>query len=215
MGVAAFSAASTTAARHLWSGAQARRANQPRLKVTVMEIIYPGEKIADVPSYVAVRLTNIGNVPVRLHSTCFSWRVPFGRSAWLARPMDEQGDRHVPAHRYPFALLPNTSDTIFLEETGSFNNSMPRILHRGKLPPTFVAKWIRAFVYTDGGQLFRASLDGTIRKQISAIAATPVEERPQLSAYQLPGRRLPSSSIGSRPRGRRAGNSQGARLWMR
>lgn len=82
-----------------------------------------------------------------------------------------RGDGHIAAHRYPFVLVPNTSDNIFLTQIERFEHDVPRILHRGRLPPTLAARWLRAYVYTDGGSLFRATLDGTIRKHIREPAS--------------------------------------------
>lgn len=180
-GIAALGAISTTAAVivALRSSLQARRASRPSLKarVTVMMVIYPGQKPSVVPTYVALRLTNVGNVPIRLHSGCFSWRIPLSKAAWMAQPMDEKGDDHVQAHRYPFALLPNTSDTLFLTQIERFErDGLPRILREGKLPTALAARWLRAYVYTDDGSLFRASLDSTIRKRIRAFAAAGASE---------------------------------------
>ncbi len=125
-----------------------------------------------MPTYIAVRLTNVGNVPIRLHSSCFSWRIPFSKAAWMAQPMDEKGDEHIQAHRYPFALLPNTSDTLFLTKIERFErDALPRILGKARLPTPLAVRWLRGYVYTDDGSLFRASLDSTIRKTIRAVAA--------------------------------------------
>ena len=136
-----------------------------------MQMIYGGIEISAPPTCVAVRLTNVGNVPIRLHWTFFFWRVPFGKSEWLAHPMDENGDEHIAAHQYPFALLPNTSDTLFLHQIGRFERHALRILSRGKLPPALAARWLWAYVRTDDGSLFHASLDSTLRKRIRTIAA--------------------------------------------
>jgi len=114
----------------------AKRANRPRLvaRVSVSQIIYgDGRPIEAAPTYVTVRLINVGTVPIRLHSNLFSWRLRFdNRNAWLAMPVDESGDGQVTVRRYPFVLLPRTSETIFLITLDQFNSTMPHILDKGR-----------------------------------------------------------------------------------
>ena len=177
-GIAALGAFGTVAAVivALWTSQQARRATRPKLKarVTVMQIFYAGIDLEAIPTYVALQLTNIGSVPIRFHSTCFSWRLPYRRSAWMAQPVDERGDQHVDVHPYPFTLHPNTSNTMLLTEIGIFDaEAMPRIIRQGKLPRWLVVRWLRAVVYTDDGSLFRARLDSTIREHIRKADGAP------------------------------------------
>ena len=118
--IALLEAVSTTAAVivALWVSYAAKRANQPRLRasVQVMQIIYgDGRPIDDAPTYVTVLVTNVGPVPVRLHSNLFSYHLRFTKNPWwLVMPVDEAGDGPVTRRQYPFVLLPHTSETIFL-----------------------------------------------------------------------------------------------------
>lgn len=94
-GIAVLEALSTTAAVvvALWSTRVARGASKPKLKarVSVMQIFGNDTDLKATPTYIAVRLTNIGNVPIRMHSTCFSWRLPSSKTSWAALPLDENG----------------------------------------------------------------------------------------------------------------------------
>ena len=163
-------AVSTTAAVivALTASYAAKRANLPRLvaRVSVSQIIYgDGRPIEVAPTYVTVQLTNVGTVPIRLHSNLFSWRLRFNKeNAWLAVPVDESGDSHVTVRRYPFVLLPRTSETIFLTAIDHFKSAMPRILDSGRFGRKISARLLRGIIYTDDGSYFRANLDGLRRK---------------------------------------------------
>src|SRR6516165_2883457 len=109
--IALLEAVSTTAAIivALYVSYAARRTNLPRLvALAAISIIYAdGRPPATAPRYVTVRLTNVGNVPIRLNSNFFSWQLRFNRkTAWLAIPVDEAGDNHEPVRQYPFVLMP-------------------------------------------------------------------------------------------------------------
>ena len=169
--VAALSAFSTTAAVivALWAGNFSRTAAKPKLKarVSFWQIVGERSDLGAMPTYVAVRLTNVGKMPIRLQSTCFSWRIPPARNSWAALPVDEQGDGHIGAHQYPFILHPNTSDTLFLASLERFHAEMPKILSAAKLLPTRAAKKLRAYVYTDDGSLFRADISEEVTNEIA------------------------------------------------
>jgi hypothetical protein len=166
--IALLEAVSTTAAVivALSVSYAAKRANRPRLtaRATISLIIYgDGRTIEDAPTYITVQLTNVGQVPIRLHSTLFSWRIPFMRNAWMAMPVDELGDEHVPKRSYPFVLFPNTSETIYLSSLERFKAHIPRILDSGRLGRKISARFVRGSVYTDDGSLFRARLSADLR----------------------------------------------------
>jgi hypothetical protein len=173
--IALLEAASTTAAVivALSVSYAAKRANRPRLKAraAISQIIYgDGQPIEDAPTYITVQLTNVGPVPIRLHSNLFSWRLPFTRSVWLAMPVDERGDDHVPVRRYPLVLLPNTSETIYLNSLERFKARIPRILDSGRFGRKISARFVRGSIYTDGGSLFRASLSGDLHALWKEVA---------------------------------------------
>jgi hypothetical protein len=172
--IALLEAVSTTAAVivALTAAYAAKRVNRPRLTavVSVMQIIHgDGRPISEAPTYIAVRLTNVGMVPIRLHSNLFSWSLPFEKTAWLAMPVDESGDGHVTQRRYPFVLLPRTSETVFFTAIDRFKTDMPRILGSGRFGRKISAKLLRGIVYTDDGSRFRASFDGSFRKELAAL----------------------------------------------
>ena len=175
-GIAALGALSTTAAVivALWSGLHASRASRAKLKarVSIMQVIDQSTNLEAIPTYIAVRLTNIGAVPIRLHSTCFSWRMPLSRTAWAALPLDENGDGIIHPRRYPFVLLPNTTETIFLSPINRFHEIVPRILSSGKLSPSLAAKLLSGSVYADGGSLHPAKIGGDVREELVKISRT-------------------------------------------
>jgi hypothetical protein len=164
--IALLEAASTTAAVivALWVSYAAKRAGQPRLtaSVQVMQIIYgDGRPIEDAPTYVAVRVTNVGPVPVRLHSNLFSYHLRFTKSPWwLVMPVDEPGDGHVTRRQYPFVLLPHTSETIFLTAIERFRSDTPRILDSRWFGRKIATRLLRGTIYADGAGQFRADLRG-------------------------------------------------------
>lgn len=184
--IAAFGVLGTTVAVvvALRSSAQARKAAQPQLKamVSVQDIFYALDEIYPTtrtsPSYVAVRLTNTGNVPVRIGSNCFSWRLPFGKGVWWVPPIDLRGDDHIDRRQYPLDLLPNTSETLFLSPLQQFEDGLPRLLQSGRLPVSFAARWLTATVYTDGGKLFPVTVDESLKVSVRKIAVSekPVRE---------------------------------------
>jgi hypothetical protein len=163
--VALLEAVSTTAAVivALTVSYAAKRANLPRLaaRVSVSQIIYGDGRPTEVaPTYVTVRLTNVGTVPIRLHSNLFSWRLRFdNKTAWLAKPADESGDGNVTVRKYLFVLLPRTSETIFLTALDQFKSAMPKILDSGRFGRKISARLLRGIIYTDDGSYFRANLD--------------------------------------------------------
>lgn len=174
--VAALSAWATTLGVliSLQASWRARRDSRPQLEanVTIMKVIYPGRApISDAPAYVVLRLTNVGKVPIRLQATCFSWRLPFSKGGWLAQPMDQEGDRHIPARRYPLTLMPNTSEIMYLSQIERFERDTPRILQRRKMPAGVTARLLRANVYTDDGSLFPVAIDGPIRECLRKLVA--------------------------------------------
>jgi len=139
----------------------AKRANLPRLvaRVSVSQIIYSDTW------YLTVLLTNVGAVPIRLHSNLFSWSLLFNkRTAWLAMPVDSGGsDIYVTVREYPFVLLPHTSETIFLTTLDQFKSAVPRILDSGRFGRKISARLLRGIIYTDDGSYFRVNLDGLRR----------------------------------------------------
>jgi hypothetical protein len=177
-GIAALSALATTAAVvvALRASRQAHMLSQPRLRARVTAVLFGyGDGRTETSPYIALRLDNVGNVPIRLNSTCFSWRVPFsGSHWWLVMPVDEFGDQHISARDYPFTMKPHTSDNVFLTPLETFENDMmPRILGAGRLPKFVAARLIRGYVYVDGGSQFRADLDGNLHKHIRVAVARP------------------------------------------
>ena len=169
--IALLEAISTTAAVivAMWVSYAAKRANRPRLRasVQVMQVIYgDGRPIEDAPTYVAARLTNVGPVPVRLHSNLFSYHLAFTKNPWwLVMPVDEPGDGHVTRRQYPFVLLPHTSETIFLTEIERFRSDMPRILDSGWFGRKIATRLLRGTIFADGAGQFRADLRG-LRKEL-------------------------------------------------
>ncbi len=172
-------ALSTTAAVivALWTSYATKRASLPRItaKVSVMLIIHgdgrPKEKI---PQYIAVRLTNKGSVAVKLNSTCFSWRLAFSKKAWLACPIDENGDGDVSVRKYPIVILPRTSETIFLTSIKVFKEITPEILYTGRFSRKISARLLRGYVYADDGSFFRAKLDDSFRKELALVVSGTV-----------------------------------------
>jgi hypothetical protein len=73
-----------------------------------------------------------------------------------------------------FVLLPNTSDTMFLTVIARFRDSVARMIGNGKLARWIAARWLRAFVYSDGGVLFKVEITSSVRKVIRAVAAAPL-----------------------------------------
>jgi hypothetical protein len=167
--IALLEAVSTTAAVivALSVSYAAKRTSLPRLvaRVLVLQIISDGDSEVIKPTYVAVRLTNVGTVPIRLHSNLFSWQLRFNnKAAWLAVPVDEAGDGRVAVRQYPFVLVPRTSETIFLTSLDQFNATMPRILDSGRFGRKISTRLLRGIIYTDDGTYFRVNLDGLRRK---------------------------------------------------
>jgi hypothetical protein len=174
--IALIEAISTTVAVvvALWASYYAKRASRPKLKswISVSQIIFgDGSSINKAPTYITVRITNIGSVPLRLHSTFFSWRLPFTKTAWLAMPVDEHGDKHVAVRSYPFTLLPNTSAMFFLTSIEQFRSYTPRMLNSGRFGRWLSTKFLRGSVYTDDGSLFKAAFDGNFRKELADLAS--------------------------------------------
>jgi hypothetical protein len=166
--IALLEAVSTTAAVivALSVSYAAKRASLPHLVADVLVLqMSDGDGEMIKPSYVAVRLTNVGTVPIRLHSNLFSWRLRFNnKDAWLAVPLDESGDGRVAVRQYPFVLVPRTSETIFLTALDQFNATMPRILDSGHFGRKISTRLLRGIIYTDDGSYFRVNLDGLRRK---------------------------------------------------
>ncbi len=98
--------------------------------------------------------------------------MPLSRTAWAALPLDENGDGIIHPRRYPFVLLPNTTETMFLSPINRFHEIVPRILNSGKFPPSLAARLLRGSVYADGGSLHRAEIGGDVRKELVKIGRT-------------------------------------------
>lgn len=172
--IALIEAVSTTAAVivALVASYAATQASRPKLAagLAVMKVLYAmPSAIEGMPTYIAVRLTNTGTVPVRLHSNLFSWQLPFVKSAWMAIPVDEQGDGHISQRRYPFVVMPKTSETIYLTSLENFRSKMPEILDNGRFGRRISARLLRGIVYTDDGSYFRASLNSSFRKELGRL----------------------------------------------
>lgn len=181
--IALLEAVSTSAAVivALWASYTAKRASLPRLsaQVSVMLIIHgDGRPKENIPRYIAVKLTNKGSGAIKLNSTCFSWRLPFTKQAWLALPLDENGDGIVTVRRYPLIILPRTSETIFLTSLQTFREYVPGILNSGKFGRKISARLLRGYVYADDGSPFRASLEGSFWKELASIIHEPPSQLP-------------------------------------
>jgi hypothetical protein len=139
----------------------AKRANRPRLTaraVVSLIIAVDDRPIEDIPKYITIQLTNVGQVPIRLHSTLLSWRIPFTRKAWVALPVDRVGDEHVTKRDYPFVLFPNTSERICLSSLERFKENIQHIPDSGRFGRKVSARFVRGLIYTDDGSLFRVRL---------------------------------------------------------
>lgn len=163
----------------LWASFAAKNAARPRLRasVSIMLVIYGDGRKRPAPEYLTVKLTNNGPVPIHLQTTFFSWRLPFVKSAWIAQPIDQEGDDHAPQRRYPLVLLPQTSETVFLSSIVRFDEYVPGILDKSRLPRWLTPRFVRARVYADDGSVFRASLNKQVVTHLYKVATTVVEKK--------------------------------------
>ncbi len=179
--IAALGAFGTTAAAiiALYNGLLALRASRPRLKARV-EIRQPigggawlsGPRVqakAGQPLYLVVDLKNVGSLPIELRPNCFFWRFPIDKSKGLLPPLDMKGDEHVRQRRYPYTLLPRTSETLFLQRMEDFHGQMAHFIQNRRLPLWLAVRCIRAFIFTGDGSLFRAKLDSSVRKALKTV----------------------------------------------
>jgi hypothetical protein len=155
----------------------AKRNGKPRLKADVgLKIIIHGDgrSLRTAPAYVTVQLTNTGTMPVRLHSTFFSWRMSFMRTAWLVMPISEQGDGIIAQHAFPFVLQPWTSVTIFLTSLERFRaDIMPAIFNNGRFGRRITGWLLSGIVYTDDGSQFRTTFGNSFRKELTKAINVP------------------------------------------
>jgi hypothetical protein len=171
-------AVSTTAAViiALLSAASAKRASLPRLRaaLSVIQVIYgDGRPLDETPSYIALHLTNVGNVPVRVGANCFGWRLRLKQSIWMPMILDASGDDHIPRRQYPIVLMPRTSETIYLTTLRALREAMPRILDTGRFGRKITAKFLlRGVVYADDGSQFLARMNGSFSNELKALVNT-------------------------------------------
>jgi hypothetical protein len=78
----------------------------------------------------------------------------------------------VSVRRYPFVILPRTSETVFLSTVERFKSYMPDILDKGRFGRAMSARLLRGVIYSDDGSHFRARL-GAVRKELESIARHP------------------------------------------
>jgi hypothetical protein len=176
--IALLEASSTTAAVvvALVVSAAANRATRSQLKATllVQEIIQRGDRrpTSELPTYIVVRLTNVGTVPVRLQSTCFAWRLRFHRGIWLGVPLDLTGqDENVGLRSYPLILPPNQTERIFLTDLQTFQSKVLPQIQSKVLPKMLTrrpARLLSAIVYTDDRCRFTVSFDNSFREVLAA-----------------------------------------------
>ena len=84
--------------------------------------------------------------------------------------VDTEGDGIVNPRQYPFALAPNTSTTVFLSSISRFRENVAGILAGARFGPRLAARLVRAYVYTNDGSLFRATISGNVRKELKLVA---------------------------------------------
>lgn len=143
----------------------AARSGRTRLKATadLVSIAHDKADRKNPPSFLTVRITNCGNMPLRVPVSFFSWKAPLKCEYMsIVPPVDfNPSGRWIGQKRYPVEIAPRASETFYLSDEATLWSEAKR------MKATFLDGlrfwFIRAWVRTDDGIMFRVKLPKSVR----------------------------------------------------
>lgn len=149
-----------------WGGA---RSNRTRIKASAdVMVVYRNddENPADRPRYIAISITNVGNLPCRIEFSFFAWKLPFQRKYWQILPLDHFGDALHAKVQYPVEIAPRAYHRAYVSDLETFRSEVGKIREATWPWPLFQLRQMRAVVTTSDGREFSAFVTRRLRGQV-------------------------------------------------
>jgi hypothetical protein len=142
------------------------------IRVSASVLLHPTFDPKQLPHYITISITNVGNLPALIPLSFFRWKVPFRTGTWAINPWDyRQHDPLVPQRQYPAEIKPRGSVTVFLTDLAGFRTTMAEAFNEVRLS-RWRLRFVRAIVITEDGRVFKAKVDKEIRRELAKVRST-------------------------------------------
>jgi hypothetical protein len=156
----------------LTSSVVAIRASRTRLsaRASINVIHHSSLEGREQPKYLAVYIRNLGTMSVHIPLGFFHWKQPFRHQLYEVLPLDYSAtDEWVAQRKYPVEIKARGSDIIFLSRIAMFQEQAPSILIGKSVFSLLCSHFVRAYVFTDEGRVFKVKLDSSLRKELARL----------------------------------------------
>lgn len=150
-----------------------QRANRTRVSASAAIMYLTNQKTdrANPPSYLTVRITNDGLLPVVIPAPFCFWKVPLKPGLLLTLPWDYGGDAFIGRKQYPVKIEARHSELFVLSDINMFRETFrsSAIDRHATLLDRLCLLLCRAYVTTADGKTFQVRLDKPLREELRKV----------------------------------------------
>ena len=157
----------------LFGSVSALRTSRTRIRAHAgINVIHHSSMEEERPKYLVVTIQNLGTMSVHIPMGFLRWKAPFQRVLEQLPHDYSAADEWVPQKKYPVEIKPRGSELFFLssiqmlrENAHSDTNGIIGTSRWRRL----CSRFLRAWVCTDDGRLFRVTFGESLRKELAAL----------------------------------------------